>query len=104
MRIRPLLCTAALAVVLALSGCVFGNVDEMYALPRSSEAYVALQSLINAEKGAAEFIAPLQGENRQTIQLVDIDGDGTQEAVAFFCDASAPEPLTIVLFKQYETG
>ena len=104
MRIRPLLCTAVLAVTLALSGCVFGNVDEMYALPRSSEAYVALQRLINAEKGAAEFIAPLQGDNRQTIQLVDIDGDGTQEAVAFFRDASAPEPLTIVLFKQDETG
>ena len=104
MRLRPLLCASALAAVLALSGCVFGNVDEMYALPRSSEAYVALQSLINAEKGSAEFIAPLQGDNRQTIQLVDIDGDGTQEAVAFFRDAAAPDPLTIVLFKQDEDG
>ena len=38
----------------------------------------------NTEKGSAEYIAPLSGENRQTIQLVDVDGDGTQEAVAFF--------------------
>ena len=29
--------------LLGLGGCVFGSVDEMYALPKSSEAYVNLQ-------------------------------------------------------------
>ena len=42
----------------------------------------------------------MSGENRQTIQLVDVDGDGSQEAVAFFRDAAAEQPLQIVIFKQ----
>lgn len=85
--------------LLGLTGCVFGSVDEMYALPKSSEAYVNLQAKINEEKGSNEYIAPLSGENRQTIQLVDMDGDGTQEAVAFFRDNSSDAPLKIVIFK-----
>ena len=74
----------------------------MYALPKSSEAYVNLQAKINQEKGSAEYIAPLSGENRQTIQLVDVDGDGVQEAVAFFRDTTSENPLKIVIFKQDE--
>ena len=85
--------------LLGLTGCVFGSVDEMYALPKSSEAYVNLQAKINEEKGNNEYIAPLSGENRQTIQLVDMDGDGAQEAVAFFRDNSSDAPLKIVIFK-----
>lgn len=66
---------------------------------KSSEAYVNLQAKINQEKGSAEYIAPLSGENRQTIQLVDVDGDGVQEAVAFFRDTTSENPLKIVIFK-----
>ena len=87
-----------------LSGCVFDSVDAMYALPKSSEAYVNLQAKIHEEKDGAEYIAPLGGENRQTIQLVDIDGDGTQEAVAFFREIGSETPLKIVLFRQDEEG
>lgn len=90
--------------LLGLGGCVFGSVDEMYALPKSSEAYVNLQAKINEEKGTGEYIAPLNGENRQTIQLVDVDEDGLQEAVAFFRDADADTPLRIVIFKQDDQG
>lgn len=97
---RVLGCLLLVLGLAALSGCVFGSVDEMYALPKSSEAYVNLQTTINQEKGNAEYIAPLSGENRQTIQLVDVDGDGKQEAVAFFRDASSAKPLKIVIFKQ----
>ncbi len=95
----------ALAVgLVGLSGCMFGSVEEMYALPKSSQAYVDLQTKINTEKGAAEFIAPLTGENRQTIQLVDFDGDGVQEAVTFFRNASADKPLQILIFRQDDHG
>ncbi len=95
---------ALLLCLTGLSGCVFSSVEEMYALPKSSEAYVNLQAKINTEKGNAEYIAPLSGENRQTIQLVDVDGDGTQEAVAFFRDAQAEAPLQIAFFRQDEDG
>ena len=95
-----LTCLVLLAAMVSLSGCEFGSVEELYALPKSSEAYVNLQAKINQEKGNAEYIAPLSGENRQTIQLVDVDGDGSQEAVAFFRDSTADAPLKIVIFKQ----
>ena len=102
---RKILGLMALLICLTgLSGCVFSSVEEMYALPKSSEAYVNLQAKINMEKGNAEYIAPLSGENRQTIQLVDVDGDGIQEAVAFFRDAQAEAPLQIVFFRQDEEG
>ena len=101
---RVLGCLVTVLCLLGLGGCVFGSVDEMYALPKSSEAYVNLQAKINEEKGSAEYIAPLSGENRQTIQLVDVDGDGIQEAVAFFRDVTSETPLKIVFFRQDNRG
>lgn len=101
---RVLLCLVLALCLLGLGGCVFGSVDEMYALPKSSEAYVNLQAKINQEKGDGEFIAPLSGENRQTIQLVDVDGDDIQEAVVFFRDPEGDAPLRIVVFKQDDQG
>ena len=95
--------TAVLCLV-GLSGCVFGSVDELYSLPRSSQTYLDLQRRINTEKGSAESITPLGGENRQAIQLVDLDGDGRQEAVTFFRDAAAENPLQIVIFRQDRRG
>ncbi len=104
MRKWVLTCLVLLIGTLGLSGCEYGRVEEMYALPKSSEAYINLQAKINQEKGSAEYIAPLSGENRQTIQLVDVDGDGNQEAVAFFRDTADEEPLKIVIFKQDSRG
>ena len=91
MRKRLLVCLVAVLCTLGLSGCIFGEVDEMYALPKSSKAYVNLQARINQEKGSA-------------IQLVDVDQDGEQEAVSFFRDTSSDTPLTIVIFKQDDRG
>ena len=104
MRKLSAVLSALTLCALFLSGCMFGSVDEMYALPKSSQAYVDLQTKINAEKGTAEFIAPLSGENRQTIQLVDMDGDGVQEAVTFFRDTASDKPLKLVIFRQDERG
>lgn len=104
MRARLLGLLALGVGLVCLGGCMFGSVEEMYALPKSSQAYVDLQTKINAEKGAAEYIAPLSGVNRQTIQLVDVDGDGVQEAVTFFRDTQSDKPLKILIFRQDERG
>ncbi len=88
--------------LLSLTGCMFNSVDEMYALPKVSESYVNLQAKINDEKGDAEYIAPVSGDNRQTIQLVDLDGDGVQEVITFFRDAGAEQPLKITVLKRDE--
>lgn len=89
---------------LCLSGCFFGSVDEMYTLPKSSETYLNLQAKINNERGDAQYIAPQSGNNKQTIQLVDLTGNGKQEAVAFFRDSNSDKPLKIEIFKQNDKG
>ena len=65
-----------------LSGCMFRSVDELYALPKSSQIYVKLQANIEAARGGAESITPISGSSTQTVQLVDLEGDGISEAVA----------------------
>ncbi|MPM00561.1 hypothetical protein SDC9_46787 [bioreactor metagenome] len=91
-------------LALCLSGCVFKTVSELYAVPKASEEFVKLQAAIDTAKGSAEQIAPLSGRNTQSVQMVDLDGDGVQEAVAFFRDTSVENPLKIYVFHQTDKG
>ena len=91
-----------MTIFMTLSGCLFRSVDELYALPKSSETYVKLQASIEKERGEAESITPISGSSTQNVQLVDLDGDSISEAVAFFRDSSAEFPLKIAIFKQNE--
>ncbi|MEG2174822.1 MAG: VCBS repeat-containing protein, partial [Oscillospiraceae bacterium] len=92
------------ACLFALSGCYFRTADELYSLPTPSDIYVNLQSKINEVKGSAEYIAPQVGSNTQTIQLVDLNNDNHQEAIAFFRDPTAEKPLKICVFYQGRSG
>ena len=47
-----------------------------------------------------EYAAPLTGEMIQSVQLQDLDGDGRQEAIAFFRMSSEEKPLKIYIFRQ----
>ncbi len=59
--------------------------DGLLVLPGLPSEYVDLQQQINKvlSTGAVSAAAD-SGENRQSIQLVDLDGDGGNETVAFF--------------------
>ena len=100
-RIRAL--AAALALSAALSGCggfnIEFNPEELYALPELPAKYTELNARLNAilEDGA-EYAAPMSGANIQPVQLTDLDGDGQQEAVAFFRKAEDEKPLKIYIF------
>lgn len=96
-----------LALLLGLSGCFNQASDSLYALPELSEAHSDLQAKISriqselagTSGSMVEFAAPVTGENTQTIQLQDLDGDGEQEsAVAFFRIPGAERPLRIYTF------
>ena len=101
----------ALALCLGcLTGCFFEPAEALYTLPAASEDFTDLQTKINKVQtelagesaGSVEFAAPLQGDNTQTIQLQDLDGDGEQEsAVAFFRVSGAERPLRIYIFRQH---
>ena len=73
---------AALGLAAALSGCMFASSPEdLYSLPKLPEEYVDLeQELAVLVNNGYEYAAPTGGENIQLVQMVDIDGDGEDEA------------------------
>lgn len=88
-------------VVLLLCGCAQGSGNEtLYRLPRLPVEYESLERLIDAlvETGA-EYAAPTSGGNLQSVQMADLDGDGEEEAVAFFRRSSDEKPMKIYIFR-----
>jgi hypothetical protein len=77
------------------------SADELYSLPRASEEYVRLQLQIDAVlNSGAEYSPPTGGANRQSVQVKDLDGDGVDEALAFFSVAGSENPLRIHIFRK----
>ena len=80
-----------------LSGCALSTVDKMYSLPKRSDQYNDLQSAIDGAMTDLEYCAPLSGENQQTVQMADLDGDGVEEYL-LFARGSSEDPLKILIF------
>lgn len=94
-------------VLLCLGGCAFSSPEELYAVPKAAEDYRNLQEQIDKVRSAgAEYSGPLFGTNTQPVQLMDLDEDGVQEAIAFFRSTSVndSEPLKIYIYHQTADG
>lgn len=92
---------AALLAALLLSGCAMSTVEDMYAPPKRSEAFSLLQHAIDRAMEGREYAAPVAGENQQTVQMADVNGDGEEEYI-LFARASSDTPLQILVFRQEE--
>lgn len=90
-----------LLAALLLSGCT-RTVDQMYCLPKRSDAYNDLQSAIDSAMSGLEYCAPLTGENRQTVQMADMDGDGDEEYLLFAKSTQEERPLRILVFREVD--
>ena len=98
-RYRALPLCALLCLV--LTGCFFRAADELYAVPKPPADYNALQARLSEVIAAGgEYAAPLSGDLIQSVQLQDMDGDGVQEALAFFRFPNEELPLKIYIFRQ----
>lgn len=86
-----------LAAVMLLSGCAMRTMDKMYSLPKRSQEYNDLQTAIDGAMGGLDYCAPLSGENQQTVQSADLDGDGADEYV-LFAKGSSEKPMQILIF------
>lgn len=86
-----------LLVAFILSGCML-TVDQMYCLPKRSETYNNLQSAIDRAMTGLSYCAPLSGENQQTVQVADLDGDGVNEYLLFAKSTQEEKPLRILVF------
>lgn len=90
---------ALLAAFLLLSGCSMRTADQMYVLPKRSQQDSNLQMQIDAAMKDESYCAPLIGENRQTVQTADLNGDGIREYLVF-AKGSSERPLRIHIFAQ----
>lgn len=99
---------AALALMGTLSGCslnLAASPEDLYTLPQLPAEYAelnhAIRQLIEA---GAEYAAPTAGTNLQPLQLVDLDGDGREEALAFLRRGSDERALKIYIYERTESG
>lgn len=82
-----------------LSGCFMRSPDELFAVPRQAEDYYNLQQAIDEVMQNATYSAPTGGDNRQSVQMKDLDGDGANEAI-LFAKAEGELPLKIHVFRR----
>ena len=98
-RLKRIAVGAALMLgITMLCGCVM-TVDEMYCLPRRSEGYTNLQSVMESAMGDMAFSAPISGENQQPVQMADLNGDGVEEVIVF-AKGTQEKPLHIMIFSR----
>ena len=84
---------------LLLCGCGASTVEDMYAPPRRSDVFHELQTAIDRTMVDMEYAAPVSGDNRQTVQMADLDGDGVEEYI-LYARAASDNPLRILVFRQ----
>ena len=93
------LCAAVLLAAMLLSGCSMTTVKELYAPPKRSAEYEKLQQAIDLAMVGMEYSSPLSGENRQTVQMADLTGDGMEEYLVFARDNSEC-PMKVLIFSR----
>ncbi len=106
---KCLLLGCMLLFLLLLSACSPGrDMEELMALPKLPQEYLELQHVLDdLQAEGAAFSAPVSGSYRQSVQFYDVNGDGAEEALAFF-RTSGERPLKIYIFirsgSRYETA
>ena len=95
-----------LSVLLLMLSCTLcachsaETTDTLYRLPKLPPQYESLEAEIDALLAAgAERTAPTSGSNLQSVQMVDLDGDGVEEAIAFFRKPADEKPMKIYFFR-----
>lgn len=97
-----LLCSAILLALL-MTGCLDSSVEDLMTLPQLPIQYTELSKQIDELiKDGYEYASPLTGRNIQSVQMVDLDGDGYDEALAFFRQPSDEKQLKIFVFHRTE--
>lgn len=101
---RPALLGLLLLACLLLAGCrMDSTMEEPFTLPRLPTEYTTLsRQLDQLLSEGYEYMAPTSGRNIQSLQMVDIDGDGRDEALAFFRLNNGEKPLKIYVFHSRE--
>ena len=99
---KCILLLAGLALAAVLSGCtVFdSSVEQLFTLPRMAPEYTGLsQQLDSLISQGYEYASPSGGRNIQSVQMVDLEDDGRQEALVFLRRSADEKPLKIMVYR-----
>ena len=99
---KCILLLAGLALAAVLSGCtVFdSSVEQLFTLPRMAPEYTGLsQQLDSLISRGYEYASPSGGRNIQSVQMVDLEDDGRQEALVFLRRSADEKPLKIMVYR-----
>jgi len=96
----------SVVMVLTCTGCgsLTGDVDDLLSIPKIASEFSQLQEEIDKIMDASsEYAAPIGGANRQSVQLVDLNSDGVQEALVF-TRTTHENPLKLCLISAVDGG
>ena len=95
-----------LAALCVLSACGFNStVEDLFALPSVPDEYTGLNEQINEMlSNGYEYAPPTAGQNIQSVQMEDLDGDGTPEAVVFLRKPNDEKTMKVMVFQQGDAG
>ncbi|MBP3494564.1 MAG: VCBS repeat-containing protein [Oscillospiraceae bacterium] len=104
-RKAAVLCASAVLCCL-LTGCLSAStVEDLFTLPQPPIEYTDLSKTIGQLIAAGyEYASPTSGQNIQSVQMVDLDADGHEEAITFFRKPSDEKPLKIMIFHTHNDG
>jgi len=100
---RFLFAMMILLTALLFGGCTMRTVEQMYALPKRSEEFNEMQSAIDTAMYGMTYASPQSGENQQTVQMADLNGDGVDEIIVF-AKGATEKPLQVLIFTQDDNG
>lgn len=103
MKKRILFLLLVSLTALLFTGCAMQTVEEMYALPKRSEEFNEMQSAIDTAMYGMTYASPQSGENQQTVQMADLNGDNVDE-ILVFAKGATEKPLQVLIFTQEENG
>ena len=113
MRKKTVLITLTAMLCALLSGCLPWSAEDSYKLPKPPKNYENLMQVVAQSKRelaqmhstTVEDVPPSAGDNTSTVQLLDMDDDGTQEtAVTFFRVVGAEQPIRLYFYTLVEDG
>jgi len=102
-KLKTMLAMLFLMTALLLCGCSTRTVEQMYALPKRSDEFNEMQSAIDTAMYGMTYASPQSGENQQTVQMADLNGDGVDEIIVF-AKGATEKPLQLLIFTQDENG
>ena len=98
---KLLLLASALLLSVVLTGCLpDSTVEDLFTLPQPPIEYTDLAETIGELLADGyEYASPSAGQNIQSVQILDLNSDGRNEAVAFFRRPADEKPLKIMIFR-----